>query len=50
MSNPTLRKIGNTSVPPIGLGVMGLSPAYGAIGSDEDRFKVIPGDVLVFYY
>ncbi|KAJ7456000.1 NADP-dependent oxidoreductase domain-containing protein [Mycena galericulata] len=35
------RKIGGASVPAIGFGVMGLSVAYGAIESDEERLKVL---------
>lgn len=34
------RKIGNSLVPAIGFGTMGLSLAYGAVGTDEERFKV----------
>lgn len=35
------RKIGNSSVPPVGFGAMSLGGAlYGAAGSDEERFKV----------
>jgi len=34
------RKIGNTLVPPVGFGAMGISVAYGPVGSDEERFKV----------
>ncbi|KAF9556603.1 Aldo/keto reductase [Agrocybe pediades] len=40
MSLPT-RKIGNTNVTAIGLGLMGLSAFYGPIKSDEERFKVL---------
>jgi len=39
MSSAT-RKIGNASVHPIGFGAMGLSVAYGAVETDEERFKV----------
>jgi hypothetical protein len=39
MSLPT-RKIGNDDVTAIGFGLMGLSAFYGAIESDEERFKV----------
>jgi len=35
-----LRKIGNTDVPAVGLGLMGVSLAYGKVGSDEERLKV----------
>ncbi|KAJ7464314.1 NADP-dependent oxidoreductase domain-containing protein [Mycena galericulata] len=35
------RKIGGASVPAIGFGVMGLSIAYGATESDEERLKVL---------
>lgn len=35
-----LRKIGSGSVPPIGFGAMGISAFYGAVDSDEERFKV----------
>jgi len=34
------RKIGSSSVPPIGFGAMGFAGFYGATESDEDRFKV----------
>ncbi|KAL0571570.1 hypothetical protein V5O48_010388 [Marasmius crinis-equi] len=36
-----LRKIGNTDVPAIGFGMMGLSVWYGAVQSDEERLKVL---------
>ena len=39
MSLPT-RKIGKDDVTAIGFGLMGLSAFYGAIESDEERFKV----------
>ena len=39
MSLPT-RKIGKDNVTAIGFGLMGLSAFYGAIESDEERFKV----------
>jgi hypothetical protein len=36
-----LRKIGNTSVPAIGFGAMGIGGrAYGTAGSNEERFEV----------
>ncbi|KIY70753.1 Aldo/keto reductase [Cylindrobasidium torrendii FP15055 ss-10] len=35
------RKIGNTIVSPIGFGAMGISAFYGAVGTDEERFKVL---------
>ncbi|KAJ7167112.1 NADP-dependent oxidoreductase domain-containing protein [Mycena filopes] len=35
------RQLGGASVPAIGLGVMGISAAYGAVGTDEERFKVL---------
>ncbi|KIY70754.1 Aldo/keto reductase [Cylindrobasidium torrendii FP15055 ss-10] len=35
------RKIGNTSISPIGFGAMGIGAFYGAVGTDEDRFKVL---------
>ncbi|KAL0072845.1 Aldo-keto reductase str7 [Marasmius tenuissimus] len=35
------RKIGNTDVPAIGFGVMGLSVGYGAVDGDEERLKVL---------
>ncbi|RDB21928.1 Aldo-keto reductase yakc [NADP(+)] [Hypsizygus marmoreus] len=42
MSSPLIRrKIGNALVPPIGFGAMGISAAYGPVGSDEERFKVL---------
>jgi hypothetical protein len=34
------RKIGSALVPPVGFGAMGISVAYGPVGSDEERFKV----------
>jgi hypothetical protein len=39
MSLPT-RKIGKDDVTATGFGLMGLSAFYGAIESDEERFKV----------
>lgn len=39
MPLPT-RKIGTDNVTAIGFGLMGLSGFYGAIDSDEERFKV----------
>ncbi|KAK0187212.1 NADP-dependent oxidoreductase domain-containing protein [Armillaria mellea] len=43
MSTTTVleRKIGNTSVPGIGFGAMGISAGYGSIEPDEERFKVL---------
>ncbi|KAL0576027.1 Aldo-keto reductase str7 [Marasmius crinis-equi] len=35
------RKIGDAWVNPLGFGTMGLSIAYGAVESDEERFKVL---------
>ncbi|KAJ7167099.1 NADP-dependent oxidoreductase domain-containing protein [Mycena filopes] len=35
------RQLGGASVPAIGFGVMGISAAYGAVGTDEERFKVL---------
>ncbi|KAJ7128721.1 NADP-dependent oxidoreductase domain-containing protein [Mycena epipterygia] len=35
------RKIGNSTFPAIGFGAMGLSAAYGAVGSDDERLKVL---------
>ncbi|KAJ8093213.1 Aldo-keto reductase str7 [Marasmius tenuissimus] len=35
------RKIGDAFVNPLGFGTMGLSMAYGAVDSDEERFKVL---------
>ncbi len=35
----TLRKIGGALINPIGFGAMGLSDFYGAVDSDEERFK-----------
>ncbi|KAK1218248.1 Aldo-keto reductase str7 [Marasmius sp. AFHP31] len=35
------RKIGDAFVDPLGFGTMGLSLAYGAVESDEERFKVL---------
>ncbi|KAJ6510521.1 NADP-dependent oxidoreductase domain-containing protein [Mycena sanguinolenta] len=40
MSIPT-RKIGQAAVPEIGFGAMGISRFYGAVESDEERFKVL---------
>ncbi|KAJ6588999.1 NADP-dependent oxidoreductase domain-containing protein [Mycena capillaripes] len=40
MSIPT-RKIGQASVSEIGFGAMGISSFYGAVESDEERFKVL---------
>ena len=40
MSYPT-RKIGTDDVSAIGFGAMGISAYYGAVGSDEERFKVL---------
>ncbi|KAJ7097433.1 NADP-dependent oxidoreductase domain-containing protein [Mycena epipterygia] len=40
MAIPT-RKIGDALVPEIGFGAMGISAFYGAVESDEDRFKVL---------
>jgi hypothetical protein len=39
MSIPT-RKIGQAAVSEIGFGAMGISSFYGAVESDEERFKV----------
>ncbi|THU95959.1 Aldo/keto reductase [Dendrothele bispora CBS 962.96] len=39
----TPRKIGNASVNPIGFGAMGISIAYGAVGTDEERLKLLDG-------
>ncbi|KAJ7119584.1 NADP-dependent oxidoreductase domain-containing protein [Mycena epipterygia] len=35
------RKIGQALVPEIGFGAMGISGVYGAVESDEERFKVL---------
>ncbi|KAJ7799211.1 NADP-dependent oxidoreductase domain-containing protein [Mycena olivaceomarginata] len=35
------RKLGDASVAAIGFGVMGISTAYGAVDSDEERLKVL---------
>ncbi|KAJ6506607.1 NADP-dependent oxidoreductase domain-containing protein, partial [Mycena sanguinolenta] len=40
MSTPT-RKIGNSTFPAIGFGAMGIAAFYGAVESDEERFKVL---------
>ncbi|KAJ7089024.1 NADP-dependent oxidoreductase domain-containing protein [Mycena crocata] len=40
MSFPT-RKIAGVSVSAIGFGAMGISGTYGAVGDDEERFKVL---------
>ena len=34
------RRLGDKDVFPIGFGAMGLSTAYGKVGSDEERLKV----------
>lgn len=36
----SVRKIGDVPVNPIGFGAMGISAFYGAVESDEERFKV----------
>ncbi|KAJ6516561.1 NADP-dependent oxidoreductase domain-containing protein [Mycena vitilis] len=41
MSPIPRRKLGDASVAAIGFGVMGISSAYGAIGTDEERLKVL---------
>ncbi|TFK66087.1 Aldo/keto reductase [Pluteus cervinus] len=42
MSDSTVyRKIGDSTIHSIGFGVMGISTWYGAIDSDEERFKVL---------
>lgn len=43
MSDVPLRKLGATGplVPSLGFGCMGLSSAYGPVGEDEARFKVL---------
>ncbi|KAK1221468.1 hypothetical protein PQX77_015702 [Marasmius sp. AFHP31] len=38
-SSIPFRKIGNTDVPMIGFGVMGLAVGYGTVDSDEERLK-----------
>ncbi|KAJ6517517.1 Aldo keto reductase [Mycena vitilis] len=38
---PFTRKIGESTFPGVGFGLMGLSSGYGAIESDEERFKVL---------
>ncbi|KAJ7255669.1 NADP-dependent oxidoreductase domain-containing protein [Mycena rebaudengoi] len=40
MTFPT-RKMGGVSVSAIGFGAMGIGGAYGAVGDDEERFKVL---------
>ncbi|KAF8186450.1 Aldo/keto reductase [Mycena galopus ATCC 62051] len=40
MSFPT-RKIGGANVSAIGFGAMGIAGTYGAVGDDEERFKVL---------
>ncbi|KAF9260253.1 Aldo/keto reductase [Marasmius fiardii PR-910] len=35
------RKIGDALVHPIGFGAMGISAAYGKVGTDEERFEVL---------
>jgi len=39
-TNQATRRIGDVLVSPIGFGAMGISTAYGPVGSDEERFKV----------
>ena len=43
MSSFPLRKLGKSGpeVPAMGFGLMGLSIAYGAPGSDEERLKIL---------
>jgi aryl-alcohol dehydrogenase-like predicted oxidoreductase len=41
MSAFPTRKIGNADVSAIGFGAMGISAFYGAVESDEERFKVL---------
>jgi hypothetical protein len=44
MSTSTTRKIGGSTFSAIGFGAMGISTYYGAVESDEERFKVgVPG-------
>ncbi|KAJ6462732.1 NADP-dependent oxidoreductase domain-containing protein [Mycena vitilis] len=38
---PSTRKIGESTFPAVGFGGMGLSSGYGAVESDEERFKVL---------
>jgi len=45
----TPRKIGQASVNPIGFGAMGISIAYGAVGTDEERLKVCIGTCLALW-
>ena len=42
-SNAPLRRLGKNGpmVPALGLGLMGMSALYGAVPSDEERFKVL---------
>jgi hypothetical protein len=58
MTFPT-RKMGGVSVSAIGFGAMGIGGAYGAVGDDEERFKVfihpsiqipIPRQYRQYYY
>ncbi|KAJ7607085.1 Aldo/keto reductase [Mycena polygramma] len=37
----SVRKIGGASVSAIGFGAMGIAGTYGAVGDDEERFKVV---------
>lgn len=46
MSFPT-RKIAGVSVSAIGFGAMGVGGAYGAVGDDEERFKVSSAEILI---
>ncbi|KAJ7300908.1 Aldo/keto reductase [Mycena albidolilacea] len=41
MSTSTTRKIGDSTFSAIGFGAMGISTYYGAVESDEERFKVL---------
>lgn len=42
-TNVPLRQLGKNGpmVPALGLGLMGLSIAYGTVGDDGERFKVL---------
>lgn len=42
--SPLTRRIGDASFSAIGFGAMGISTFYGAVESDEERFKVRFGD------
>lgn len=46
-SYPIQRKLGDGTVHAVGFGAMGISVWYGAIESDEDRFKVNDNELSI---